>query len=240
VNDLRRHETQDQAVKRAEQRRERVEQARRSGSSIRSIAEAEGVDPKTIRNDLASSRGEGSPPEIVAGRDGKQYPAQPARILCQRCTRVGATKNCAVCADLNRKPATDKKEGIKKTTASSADHGPVDLVGNEVPKRCRDAFGDPWAIDTLRFIERFSEEFRNKRIADGMKKRAKRLPFYNVEDTVNGVRFVIQYLDQLADHFKQFRPTCVCPSCEGEGCADCRTSGLVPFDVYSALKEAKK
>jgi hypothetical protein len=79
VNDHRRHETQEQAVKRIEKRRERVAQARAEGKSIRTIAQDEGVDPKTVREDLKASGGDQSPPETVKGQDGKTYPARQAR-----------------------------------------------------------------------------------------------------------------------------------------------------------------
>jgi hypothetical protein len=41
----------------------------------------------------------------------------------------------------------------------------------------------------------------------------------------------------VRDHFKEFRPSGVCPSCGGEGCADCRLSGLVPRKDYADLKK---
>jgi SAM-dependent methyltransferase/transposase-like protein len=51
-----------------------VADLRRRGFSTRTIAKATGVDPKTVRNDLAG--GEKSPPDAeVKGADGKKYPA---------------------------------------------------------------------------------------------------------------------------------------------------------------------
>lgn len=57
-----------------ERRREIVANLREKGWSLRRIAEALGVDAKTVRNDL-SAGGEYSPPATIAGLDGKEYPA---------------------------------------------------------------------------------------------------------------------------------------------------------------------
>jgi transposase-like protein len=58
-----------------EQRAEWVARLRQEGKSTRQIAEAVGVDPKTVRNDLRASGGDNSPPEKIKGVDGKTYPA---------------------------------------------------------------------------------------------------------------------------------------------------------------------
>lgn len=55
VNDLRRHETQEQAIKRAEERRKRALAAHASGMSKRAIAEQEGRSLSQIRRDLEGS-----------------------------------------------------------------------------------------------------------------------------------------------------------------------------------------
>jgi hypothetical protein len=108
-NDVRRHETMPKAMARIEARRERITKAREEGKSIRTIAEEEGVSPKTIRNDLASG-GEGYPPEPaktlekVQGRDGKSYPSTQPALRCDRCTRIGSNiPNCPKCLELRGK-----------------------------------------------------------------------------------------------------------------------------------------
>lgn len=54
-----------------QERQETAAALRSEGYSLRAIAEAVGVDPMTVRKDLA--RVEGSTPERVYGRDGKRY-----------------------------------------------------------------------------------------------------------------------------------------------------------------------
>jgi hypothetical protein len=80
ANDHRRHETQEQAVRRVDERRERVARARADGQSLRTIAEAEGISEAQVRNDLAASTAQGCAVEPangkVMGRDGKARPAR--------------------------------------------------------------------------------------------------------------------------------------------------------------------
>lgn len=79
VNDDRRHESSEAKAKRIAERRERVAKARSEGKSYREIAEEEGVDEKTARNDVKAVEEESgadmSAGETI-GRDGKTYPAK--------------------------------------------------------------------------------------------------------------------------------------------------------------------
>lgn len=79
ANDLRRHETQEVAMKRADERRERVASARAEGKSTRAIAAEEGVSEKIVRNDVAASGAAPSAPGDVEGLDGKRYPRKRAK-----------------------------------------------------------------------------------------------------------------------------------------------------------------
>lgn len=76
----------------AEQRRSVVAELRAAGHSLRAIAGVVGVDPKTVRNDLDKSGGEGSPPERTTGADGKTYPATKPKPTYSRCVACGGSK----------------------------------------------------------------------------------------------------------------------------------------------------
>jgi hypothetical protein len=91
----------------AEQRKTMIIERREKGESIRTIAEAVGVDPKTVRNELAgaASSGEYSPPDLVIGQNNKVYRGK-TEILCNRCQRVGPVKDCPMCKD--------EREGARK------------------------------------------------------------------------------------------------------------------------------
>lgn len=60
----------------AEDRQELVAQLRAEGKSTREISSAIGVDPRTVRRDLAASGGANAPGDRVTGADGKSYPAR--------------------------------------------------------------------------------------------------------------------------------------------------------------------
>ncbi len=124
VNDLRRHESQELVMQRADERRERVAAARAEGQSTRAIAETEGVSPKTIRNDLEAITGEGTqcePPDgKVTGQDGRQQPATrfilptgeaKPTIFCSRCQRVSPVKDCAACKIARREAREGREPG---------------------------------------------------------------------------------------------------------------------------------
>src|SRR5262249_29463170 len=102
----------------------------------------------------------------------------------------------------------------------------IDAFRNEVPKKRRGAWCDPWLQEPLDFLVVMSEKLRQQRISDGMRKRANYLPFFKEKDVVDGVGFLIQYLDDLITHFKEQRPAGVCPACGGEAAAAAATAAL--------------
>ncbi len=82
ANDRRRHESADVQEQRRDERRERVQAARLNGQSIRAIAQQEGVDPKTVRNDLAEGThkqpgGEPSPAESGSESENRLDSGEP-------------------------------------------------------------------------------------------------------------------------------------------------------------------
>ena len=115
--------------------------------------------------------------------------------------------------------------------------GPVlDAFKNEVPKHLWDVWLDPWLQKTYDSLCLFSEEFRREDMIEGMRKRAKFLPFMMDRDFKDGCGMIIHTLDQLIEHIKQTRPAGVCPACNGEKCGQCLMSGLVPRGLYEQIK----
>jgi hypothetical protein len=235
LNDNRRHESQDVLERPAAKRREQVAELHAEGHSSRAVAEQLGVDEKTIRNDLAVSGAEGSAPGKVKGKDGKSYPAKPPKQLCERCTRVGVTKGCSMCAELRNKKAKRKKADKPPDT----DTPRVYDFNNPLPKRCRDAFCDPFIQSTFDYLAALSEEFRGRKMQQGMEKRAARYPFIHSKDFVDSCDFIVQYLDGILDHLKANRPAGVCAACAGEGCGVCKMSGLLPREEYAKVRQLK-
>ena len=217
-----------------ELRQQIVAELREDGESIREIADAIGVPKSTVADDIAQVSGTGhlEEPEKVTGKDGKTYSASNPKqqILCDRCQRAGVSRGCPMCADLRR--PNDKPDPKPAPEPSVNGEELKDNFGNIIPKRCRDTWGDPWIQDTYDLLCVLSEKIRKARVGDGIRKRAKKFPFFNEKDVADGAAFVVQYLDDLLDHFKAARPAAVCPGCEGKGCAACKLSGLIPRQQY--------
>lgn len=238
----RRNLTAEEMAENRSERIDRVVGARVNGQSVRTIAEEEGVSIATIQRDLETATVSGdtvTPPDgKIIGKDDRKQPAtKPEKPLCPRCARNKRTnqpsvKNCEMCREL--RPKAERKERPEKH-----DDKPVgkDAFGNELPKRCRDAYQDPWIQETIDYLGVMVTEFWKTRMADGMKKRAKHYPFINSKDFIDGYAMAGNTVDELIDHLKETRPAGVCPTCEGKGCGDCKMSGLVPRAVYANLKK---
>jgi hypothetical protein len=170
--------------------------------------------------------------------DGKTYPAKKPRILCDRCDRVGGggVKDCPACRDLNRKP----KSAPKVKLPENPDAAPLDAFGTPIPKRCRDAYADPWIQEAVDFLGVASVAFWQSRLADGMRKRQQHYPEINGQEFRDGYGQVGNDMDKLLEHLKEFRPVGVCPACKGEGCGHCKMCGLVSRKVYEKLKDFPK
>lgn len=232
ANEHRRHLNLDWLKKLRKERIARVQAAREEGETIRDIAAEEGVDPKTIRDDLGDrspKTDNGESPEKSGGK-GKE------KKLCDRCKRakrVGQEmpKNCVVCKDLNK---SDKPTNTK--TSAPDKPAPKDAFGNEVPKRCRSAYGDPFITEAIDCMAVAEAAIRKARLADRMIKRKDFYPFITSKDFVDGVAMVMNTLDQLIDHLKEHRPAGVCRACSGEGCKTCKYAGMLPRTKYIATK----
>jgi hypothetical protein len=168
-------------------------------------------------------------------RKGKDGRCRRPPLLCKKCKRDGAKPRCTAC---KKARAAAKEKRKQEAAAKKAKPTEVkDDFGNAIPKGCLDAWLDAWIQEAFDALCVFSEQFRNHRLADGMQKRAKRFPFFNEKDFIDGVGFVIDYLDQLIQHLKTQRPAGVCPACGGQKCPECRHAGLVPRELYKSLKK---
>jgi hypothetical protein len=269
MNDNRRHESEASLQARRKKRMERVAQARLQGQPFSQIAEQAGVSEKTVRDDFEAHQGaqaqasneengegvqeaQATPqepekvPEKITGKDGKSYSAKkPKKVkqVCKRCQKT-PVKGCQYCEDMNRKAkrgSGKKGQGkAKPKQEASQEDGPKDCFGTVLPKRCRDKVLDPWVGETLDFLTQWSTKFLEKRLATGMSKRKKQLPFFNAQGFSDGVGFIGQYLDQLIAHLKDCRPEAVCPRCKGGGCGDCLQAGVVPRKLHAKIKAKMK
>jgi hypothetical protein len=204
------------------------------------IAKVLGKDGKTypatkppIKCDNCKAKGLNLPdcPACARERDAKK------RNLCDRCTKEYPGKGkpgCPACRDLNHKP----KAAPKVKPPEDPEDVPFDSYGTPLPKRCRDAYCDPWIQEAIDFLGVTSVAFWQSRLSDGMRTRQKHYPEINGQEFRDGYGQVGNDLDKLLEHLKEFRPAGVCPACGGAGCSHCHMKGLVSRKLYEKLKGA--
>lgn len=200
------------------------EQVAEAASIREAIKLAKTQQPDQIGNALPISL-----PQPDHYEDGNNCAASKPKVLCSRCTRIGETANCPMCKEL-------RKTGAKKPDKKADDDQPKDSFGNELPKRCRPAYSDPWIPEALEFMHDLLKSFLNKRLATGFDKRAKHYPFMNGKDIIDGLGQIGNTLDQVIDHIEANKPAGVCPKCQGDGCPKCKQSGLLPKEIYKEVK----
>lgn len=212
------------------------------------IAEQAGVSQPFVGNirrqliTVISSNGDGhegdereSPkPERRKGKDGVTRTV-PKKKLCERCARVGVTKDCVACAELKtkRKPKKTTKTSVKGDSDEGELEKFTDAEGVEVPADAVPAF------QAAKDIEAICREI------DDIKRR--------VEVISKGpggrlIRFE-SFKQQLADakgNLWANRPSHVCPYCKGTGkakgkeCEACKGECWVAKHIYAAAPGVTK
>lgn len=232
MNDLRRHETQEAAEARIEERRERIAKARAAGESLRTIAEKEGVSEKTVRTDLEASTAEGyavDPPDgKVTGKDGKKKPASTKKLChsCQHRKDVGKPliEKCEDCKELNKKPPKTKPDPIKEEEVT-------DALKKPVPKNLQDVFAK-------------TAEFRSILHALALlKARCKELGKHEAGGWLDH-QDLDRMLSQAHTHLRFAMPYTECPKCrrkKNAKCTACKGTLWINETVYgSASSDADK
>lgn len=223
MNDLRRHETQDAAMCRIAERRERIAAARVSGESLRSIAEQEEVSVSTVVDDIEAAGVQGgtpAPPDgKVQGKDGKKQSATKEKILCPDCQKrkhrgVPLLEKCEACKEL-RKP---KKKSLSEQVDAELAEPEKDKPDPTLPEIIAEKNGE---------LESFCR---------GLMK--------YVEENMPKDEW-LDYMERGAGALQKFKDGCatirsakckeVCPMCKGERCKQCQKTGRVPHYVYQQL-----
>lgn len=222
VNDQRRHETQEKATERIEERRKRVAEGRAEGKSLRTIAATENVSVSTVVNDLEASGVQGCTPDgKVTGKDGKAQSATKAEVLCGRCQRVGKQKDCEACKEAKKAAAKAKQPTHKR--------------GLDIPDQLLDA--DPKepkeeTVDDVRQRTNTEKEvFARKIIAliDEIPKD----PW--IDNDMNVRASIAEKLKHAAGLVRSTKCPKLCPMCRGEGCRSCYSTGRVTQGKYQQL-----
>jgi ParB-like chromosome segregation protein Spo0J len=126
-----------------------------------------------------------------------------------------------------KKRGPKPKKQIKKPTMKT--EGLKDALGNDVPELLRDLFGDTWLSNLSNQVDVWVAQIGDSKIASDLEKRTKDFAAY-----ANGSMLRVTYakaLDYLINVQKMLAaalPHCVCPSCQGAKCVDCKHSGWMP------------
>lgn len=215
------------------------------GDTAKKIADKHGVTDRTVRNDADFAEAVDALPEpekeiVLSGKSGKPKKAIAAGekpILCDRCERTGAVKDCERCVEA-RKATKKKKKKEPEVTP------PVVEAEPEPEAAMVDGNGISWAdkapkaliaIKAAKPFDEFARQLSKmaKTIADD---ESLRLYTYSMQSVVSSLRNVrTTLLDAL--------PAYVCPYCDGSTrtvdgaekgkmCEVCQRQGWVAKSTY--------
>jgi hypothetical protein len=267
ANEHRRHLTVEWLMRRRAERIERVAAARVEGESLRTIAEAEGVSLGQVQRDLETAStvsGDTVEPANgqVQGRDGRAQTATPSipdrepgddseeieaeqeaqrgpkRILCEKCTRLGAARDCPQCAAARAAKA-------KKPKKKAAPRGEVkDQTGAVVPDNCRDAFADPSLGNLIAELEQIEAMFGPEGWVTRAGKLTDHYGFILIDKFHEHAWEAHSRLQLALEALRAGVPYAVCPKCHavdsksnGKACKGCRGYGHVPETRFAELSK---
>lgn len=220
ANEHRRHLTAEWLTVARAERRARVASARKEGESIRTIAAHENVSVGTIQNDLETIESELTvqgytvqpTSGVVNSADGVKRPAKVPPVLCDRCARIGPTKDCPACAEA-------RKSAPKATKKSERVHKSPEQVD-----------GDSDAENKMKAENSAIESFC-RRVMELVKEMPESiwLSHHNLRE---GVR---RKFEDGCGMLRTCKLVAECPACKGEGCKYCLKTGFVPKAILQQL-----
>jgi hypothetical protein len=240
LNLHRRHLTQDQ-------RKARVAILLQRGQSTRQAAEALRVSHSTVQRDAADLESTGTNVPVdrnrsVVGKDGKRRKARtaarrtgtpapkkkPKPLLCERCQRVGVTKDCPGCAEV-RKPTKERQPGDDTDEEEAAAKEEwLDAAGEPVPAKASIAFERAKQLaaicrqidEIIHRVDAISQDV--KAIAEGDGGR-----LVDAKLVVTRLMETKPKLEEAKGNLWANRATHVCPYCRGkaDNCDCCKGEG---------------
>ena len=218
-----------------------------TGLTSENIAITADVSGKTVKRAAAFSEAVDAMPKdekkiVLSGQSGltkAEITKGKKVILCERCTRVGAIKDCVGCVEARRAAKKAKKDAKQKPPSEPESDGPPEP--DEPPAAPCDGNGVPWKGHALVAIEvapKFKEMSRQlskmaKAIVDD---ESLRLYTFSMQSVIAGIRTLqATLLDAL--------PAYVCPYCDGtlktvegpekgKACEVCCRQGWVGKSTY--------
>lgn len=145
------------------------------------------------------------------GKDGKERPASKPKVLCERCQRVGAVKDCEACKAARKKKKLT--EDVDEENAKEEDDKP-----------------DPTTEEVISERNGRLESFCRKIMAV-----VDEMPEDEWLDYMNRKGSALQKFKDGCAAVRSAKCHCACPMCKGAGCAKCEKTGRVPKYVYDQM-----
>jgi hypothetical protein len=245
ANEPRRHLTQEWIAKRAEERRQRVAEARSEGQSIRKIAEKEDVSIGQVQRDIKQT-GATVSGDTVEGKDKKTRPAKNPKPMCEKCTRNKTfgrpnDKNCADCKEIRKPKKTEPAPTVRGGTVDEPD------PNKDEPK---DENGTPWvtqaSLQAIKATAPLKEMGRQIAVMLRQLNDNEDLQLYTY--SIDSAKTSLKAVKDLFGNY----PSYVCPYCDGtlkttvdgsakgKPCEMCNKEGWVPRHVYRRSPKAQE
>ncbi len=147
----------------------------------------------------------------------------------------------AVVADINagEKP----KRALRKQKARPPKEAIKDALGVVIPDTLRDVFADPYLAECVNKANGWADAFAYKSMLVTIQRRIRHLPYLRIDDLQKRCSDAEVALDSVLVTLRAGLPWCVCPACQGHGCADCRQGGYLPewrhLELYGEGGEAR-
>lgn len=242
----RRHMPEGQLKPRREARHRRVMEMRRSGMSLRAIAEKEGVSDAQIRRDLAASGAPPGAPEM----NGAQ---QTARVEDQKPSKNGKNKPPAKEEESDDCDTSGKPESVtpqdppvvtgrdgKTYSATAKKPGPVDGVGRPVEPALEKVFEGLTQFDAIKKALRQAQQLIHD-LAETPGGAVYRSQLGHRGDETS-LRHYCSHVTNALSRLDWARPHTVCPYCHHAGkvtrdCRACHGLGWVTKQTYQSAPE---
>jgi hypothetical protein len=116
-----------------------------------------------------------------------------------------------------------------------------DALGTVLPDRLRDVFGDPAMPESLALLEEWAALLKSSEsLVVRLKGRSQALPWLKYGVLIDELGAARGALSAVVACVRAGMPHAVCPTCKGQGCADCRASGYVPDWRLEELKHQEE
>jgi hypothetical protein len=204
---------------------------RTNADKRRAVEMAIKLRPTASNNAIADHAGVSSPFVGEVRRSLETVSSQSA----ERTGRDGRTINTANIGRKAETPSETTREkpaptpvAAPKKKAPPASPPVLDLLGNAVPAWLKDVFADTTLAECIARVGDWQSLVSHDSVMRQIAPKIKAWPWLRPGDLGEHLRQAAGHILMALETLQAALPHSVCPSCEGEGCDDCRKSGYVP------------